>query len=290
MSTLKDRALSERVTLPFDDSHLWTPDGKLRVIDRTPGPIQRTPSGLSVQKVYSEVQFAPSMSRFGLGFTGPRALPLAVANTDSPVSTANASSYTFTAAALGAAASGRKMFVCAGGRSAGSGGADATITGVTLGGNAMSLVVESGPAPASDDAVCSIWRRTEPTGTTADIVVTWSEAVVNTGISVYQVLNSGSDTPHNTNFVLNSTATGNNLNLNTTDNCVVIAYGVESFGTTRTCTWVGANEDVDEAIESNNCCHSSASQAITAVETPRTISFTWSGGISSASGVAATII
>lgn len=273
MSNLKDRALTERVTLPFDDSHLWSPEGRLRIIDRTPGKVKRA-GDKSIQLVYRETQLTPRLSRFGLGFSGPRESSIPeITNTDSPISTgatANGSSVTFAGASIGAADGARTVLVIAQSNTA---AVTTTVTNITVAGNSTTLAV------ATSGGQIGIAARylALALGTTADVVVTHGntggQSSLNMSCVVYRVLNVTS--------VLSSSApaqagatTSMTLNSNTLNNTVGAALGLSVSGTNRTFTWTGLTEDVDEIVETTQATQSAASAAFTATESPRSISYT----------------
>lgn len=90
-----------------------------------------------------------------------------------------ASSFTATAFSIGQAASDRVIVVCIG-----SGGSSARqVSGVTIGGNAATLAVRS----ASIARCTGIYYLAVPSGTTADIVATFSGSVDMAHFSVYSI-------------------------------------------------------------------------------------------------------
>jgi hypothetical protein len=97
--------------------------------------------------------------------------------------TADATTYTFTAASIGAATADRVIVVGCGGSIV----ASRTISSVTLGGNAMTAVTTT----AAGDSPTGIYSLVVPSGTTATIVVTFSGGVSRCGISIWSLTGWG---------------------------------------------------------------------------------------------------
>ncbi len=106
---------------------------------------------------------------------------VAANNVDTYVSTnssaANASSYTFSAQAIGVAAANRRVIVGIATRDI-----TALPTSVTVGGTSLTLDIDETNTP-----VASIWSGVITTGTTANIVLTYSSAQTYAGIGVWTV-------------------------------------------------------------------------------------------------------
>jgi hypothetical protein len=110
---------------------------------------------------------------------------------------AEATSLTDSSAALGTAAENRQILVMTeSGRSSGSG--TSLVSGVTCGGDAMTELVQVNRTGGNPYRSCSaMYILAVPTGTAADIVVTWSDTQYNTWIhtvAVYGAASSAHDT------------------------------------------------------------------------------------------------
>ncbi len=195
-------------------------------------------------------------------------VPGNISLTDSPISTAGATTYTFSSVALGAAATDRLIAVIAyGGLTF-----PLTASSLVIGGVSASAVVQGGQGAA---CTLEIWIATVPTGTTGDIVVTWGGAELACGLGVYRITGCSSTA---TDTASQGLAHGNATDLVGSVN--VLANGVCLAGTgdgnsagTKTYTWSGLTEDFDEVVNATqHAWHSGASANISADESPRAIS------------------
>lgn len=213
-----------------------------------------------------------------LGASAGGAVPAAtVSLTDSPVSTSNLTAYTFPSAAIGSADANRIVVVGVGGAT--SGGAR-TISSVTIGGVSAAQVIDHSSANAGNHS--KIWAAAVPTGTTADIVVTWSAGMFNCGIGVwaaYDCLITASHTAQD-----NVTASTSSLFV--PEGGIGIGYFFNGGGSS-TYTWTGLTEDFDEAVDaSDGAYHSGASLAFDTEQNLLAIAATASGGSQWAHSVA----
>ena len=104
--------------------------------------------------------------------------------------------YTFAGASLGAAAATRMIIVTGSMRAAGA----ITLTGVTVQGLTVTIDKEQQNTSGGNTSSAFIGHALVPTGTTGDIVVTWSGAgPVHQGISTYRITKYLSATPVLTN-------------------------------------------------------------------------------------------
>ncbi len=150
--------------------------------------------------------------------------------TDSDTQVAVQSAFTFSAQSLGTAAPNRQIVVCFSGRDGTRTGSSLTIQGV-----AASLVVRQQNAGGTSE----IWSAFVPTGTTGDIVVTWSGNQARTGIGVYALYGALS-TAHAT---YTSTATPLAATVNIPQGGAAIGFSMSA--TASTFTWAGLTEDFD---------------------------------------------
>lgn len=185
-------------------------------------------------------------------------------------STSDLTTYTFTAAAIGTASPNRAVVIVA----ATVGAALRTISTVTIGGVSASLVKQQTQGFSDTE----MWIAAVPTGTTGDIVVTYSAGTLRCGVGVWAVYNLQSMTALTTS---GSTASPNSLNLNTTANSIVIAgCGTTSGGTSF--SWAGVTERYDADFD---ITQTGGDATISTPETPRTITATVGAG--TLTGVAA---
>ena len=112
--------------------------------------------------------------------------PATVSYTDNPVSTADLTTYTFSSAALGTAAADRIIVVSV--TTKASGGAARTVSSLTIGGVSGTEIA----ALTTGGVNIAMWYAAVPTGTTGDIVVTWSGACQECGCGVWAVYGAAS--------------------------------------------------------------------------------------------------
>lgn len=163
--------------------------------------------------------------------------------------TTSGTSFTYTAAPLGTAASTRLIVVVITTR----GGGTTTISSVTLGGSAMTKAVET--SSTNDDAF--IYYLASSSGTTADIVATFTTSQAACTISTYSLYNLTSNTPNATGSGLTGTAT-----ISAAANDIVIA-GATKRGVSAN-TWTNVTSDFAAAAGSTGSYTSHGSKKQTA--------------------------
>ena len=191
-----------------------------------------------------------------------------VALTANAVDSSSATAYTFSGQALGAAASDRIIVV--GGFST---NAVQTVSSVTIGGVSATQVVA---ATNSGGEQCALWQAAVPSGTTGDIVWTWSGAEVGMGIGVWRIIGATASA-HASSGVTGASALSSTLDI--PENGVAIAYS-GSASSSRTATWSGLSEVFDaNGIEDGSASgnHTGASNAFDSAQTGLTIQMTLSG-------------
>ena len=202
---------------------------------------------------------------------------ISVSNTASAQDAVDATNFTFSTQALGAAHTQRKIAVAIASNSSSSG---RTISSVTVGGvSATSIISADGGSTSTN--IAAIYLASVPTGTTGDVVVSHSAGMGNCSISLYRLIGASS-TAHDTGSDI--ALTGNALS----DTMNVVSQGVLiacvdwlGNGAARTTTWTGPTEDVDETIE-GNFTYSSASKLYVTTQTGITITATASGTLTAA--------
>jgi hypothetical protein len=187
-------------------------------------------------------------------------IPVTVSLEDSSVSASDATEYTFSSQAFGTAATNRHIVVAIGGRSLG-----ATVTGVTIGGVSATELVQNNVVSSE----VAIFMKAIPTGTTGDVVVTWSSGGQSRcGIGVWAVYGA-SITPNDTGQDTNSVGTLSD-NLNVPAGGAVIGY---AYTNDSDMTWAGVTERFDDDVEGNNN-QGGASDAFAAADATKTITVT----------------
>lgn len=180
---------------------------------------------------------------------------------DSGSSTTDASSYTFSGKALGAALANRRIIVCL---MADTAIAGRTISGVSVGGVAGSQVVSV--TVGSGSRLNEIWIATVPTGTTGDVVVSISGGNINRcAIAVYRAVNISTTAYQTT----TDNSGGLSVSVNVPANGIAVGSGYSV--TTTAYNWTGLTEDVDVSVEAQSR-FSAASSAFSAVQSGLTVS------------------
>lgn len=117
--------------------------------------------------------------------------PASVSFCENRQSSTDASSYTFSAVSLGAAATGRRIVIGV----AGSKGGTVSVTSVTVGGNAATQLCTDEGSGGGANKRTALYIITVDSGTSADIVVTYSGTCARSGIGVWAVYDLQSSTP-----------------------------------------------------------------------------------------------
>ena len=161
--------------------------------------------------------------------------------TDSSVDQTDLTEYTFSTQAIGDAAADRKVVVCVHG-----GNNDATVASLTVGGISADLVVaKASGVGGSFFNENEIWQAIVPTGTTADVVVTWSAGQLECHIGIFAVYGAQSA----------AHATATDITDPLSQSLAVPAGGVAiafaSIEEVRTFTWgAGITEQFDQTTSS----------------------------------------
>lgn len=122
--------------------------------------------------------------------------------------TTGATTFTFTAHAIGTAAADRFVIVCAAGANITT---SQTVDSCTIGGNAATLIART---VLSDDLAVGMFGLLVAAGTTATITATYSRSMSRSSISVFTMTGAASTTPRSSGAA-NSVATSQTLNLAT---------------------------------------------------------------------------
>jgi hypothetical protein len=149
----------------------------------------------------------------------------------------NATIYTFTDEDIGSEAASRIVVVACH-----SDGGNVTLSSVTIGGNAASLITTGGTQPR-----CALAYLVVPTGTTATIVVTWSGGVTRSRIDVWSLKGMGSSTPIDTDAPATATTTTSTVTLDLPTGSFGVAAA--SHGSDVTAAWDVGFEEYDASVE-----------------------------------------
>lgn len=155
--------------------------------------------------------------------------------------TGSGTSFTFSGKDIGTAASNRKVVVAVAYNSA------PAISSMTIGGVSATVVGTS--------TKCEIWQANVPTGTTGDVVITFSGTNQRVGIGVWAVYAAASAASQ----VSTSTANPPSVTSHVipTNGCCIAVAAIQDDSNTY--TWSNLTEDYDAVISGGNDTHSGAS-------------------------------
>jgi hypothetical protein len=179
--------------------------------------------------------------------------------------TSDATTYTFASQNLGAADSGRYIIAVVHCRSTSS----ATLSSASIAGVSATIVVQNNTIGVTRN-VSAIIIAAVPSGTTGDVVITFSSGALRCGIQLYRVLGidglAASDSD-------SSTAAAPSVSIDIPEGGIAIA-GASSASGSATCTWTNLDEDSDSIIESLFAV-TSASNEFATLQTGLTITATF---------------
>jgi hypothetical protein len=184
----------------------------------------------------SQAQIGPLPGMGPLIFAGTP--PVAVTSQASTSQNSGATTYTFTSMAIGTAAANR--YVVAAITGTGISGAE-TVSTVTIGGiSAVQLVSDS--LNGGSNNVIALFIALVPTGTTANVVATFSVAQVRAGAATWSVTNLLSTTPTGTNSAQSTISAAVTASANVTGQGAIIGACMEQpLGATF--TWTNLSSD-----------------------------------------------
>lgn len=147
-----------------------------------------------------------------------------------------ATTYTFGSATLAYPRQDRKLIIAACGEDSAT---DFSITGITVDSVAATEVIDS--ANVGSFVQSALYIKDHPSGTTASIAVTFSEAILTCGIFVWCAYNLKSNTPIATKAEYQTASANIDLSIKTPDNGLVFAAGVarNDGGGPQTAVWNG---------------------------------------------------
>ncbi len=181
----------------------------------------------------------------------------------------NFTTYTFVGENLGTAASDRQIIVAISSRD--SGESAQALASVTIGGVSATISVQRSNI-STDTNVLALVIANVPTGTTGDIVVTFTEGMLRCGIAVYRA----------TGISATPTDTGSSIVADPTFDIDVTAGGF-AIGTSvtgdsgATATWTGITEDYEIQIGGESLLQGGASDTFGTTQTDLTLLCNWTG-------------
>ncbi len=177
-------------------------------------------------------------------------------------STTDLTTYTFSTVDIGTANADRCVIVSAIARKS---GASATLSTVTIGGVSATIVVQNTNNVTNTD-VAGLAAAIVPTGTTGDIVVTWSAGMLRSQIGVWTAIGTDScTTPHDTGSSLSGDPS---TTIDIADAGAAVGAGLTAAGTTA--SWTGLTENFDATLETFVTATGASASAMSA-ETGRTV-------------------
>lgn len=197
-------------------------------------------------------------------------MALTITYTANAQSASDLTTYTFSTQAISTAASNRKVAVI----TYANAGTAATVSSMTIGGVSATQVI----GVQSGNKTGAIWIADVPTGTTADVVVTWSAGRVRCAIIVFAIYGTFSSTAYDTGSDITMVAGAMSDTMNCPAGGVILAGIGDLAGGSHTATaWTNLTERAD-ATHSEGGSFSGASDAFASVQTGLAITATMTGG------------
>lgn len=173
--------------------------------------------------------------------------------------------YTYSSLNIGAVGDRDYVVVVLYGRCVGSNGA--TVSTVTIGGVSAAQSVLRTANDTTNSIVVAIYTAAVPSGTTANVVVTYSTGMARAGCSLYTIKSNASITPVDTSSDANAGASTLNLNTDSPSGDSVILAGVYfALGADLPLSWTGLTER-DEMYFDGSANTSSASGSFSSAAT-----------------------
>lgn len=178
--------------------------------------------------------------------------------------------YTFSGENLGTAAGDRYIIV---GVAARAGATGRSISSITVGGVSATISIQGTQDGAAACCVGALAIAAVPTGTTGDVVVTFSGGMLRCAIQLYRATGLSSATPSDTDSDV-SGAANPTVNLDVPAGGFAIGSGVSGSSSGGPVTWTGLTEDYDAQIGGEASWSTSASQTFVAAQTGLAITIT----------------
>lgn len=187
-----------------------------------------------------------------------------VSHTDNSVITTDLTTYTFSTQAIGTAAADRVVVV---GISASNASGARTVSSVTIGGiTATAAVTYLEQTVGASRAGTGLYAVVVPTGTTADVVITFSGSELRCGLDVWAIYGASSATAVESDQDDNATTNqAVSLTLEAIGDAVICVGSFVGSGAVRTSTWsADVTENSDVTVESVHA--QSGAQALVTVD------------------------
>ncbi len=201
---------------------------------------------------------------------GGSVTPATITFTETGVSATDGTSFTFSGKSIGTAAANRKVAVAICGRKDTTGAY--SVSTVTVGGISASQIVDNFAEVGGIILGVALWQADVPTGTTADVVVTFSANTLDCGIGLFAVYGAAAAADATATSTANPCTTTINVPANG------VSMGVATTYTTNpTYTWdAGLTERWDTGIDppGSGITFTGASDAFAALQTGMTVTVT----------------
>lgn len=178
--------------------------------------------------------------------------------------TTDLTTYTFSSENLGAAAGDRHIIVAIESRASSAG---RTLSSVTIGGESATIAVQGTNSGGATSCVAALAIAAVPTGTSGDVVVTFSGGMLRCAIQVYRVTSLTSATATDTDKY-EADAGDPSVNLDVPAGGFAIGCGT---GSSAGSTWTGLTENHDAQIGAEASWATSASDTFVSAQTGLTI-------------------
>jgi hypothetical protein len=187
----------------------------------------------------------------------------------------NAGDVTFSSQNFGAAADGRKLYAVIHTR----GTAGVTLTGLTIGGVAASIHSQACRTFVGGDQCVSISSAAVPTGTSGDVVETWSGTGPGRSyVALYRVLGqTGAVDDSDQTTAADTTTIAHTLTTVKGGAAIVATTDADGGTDNDSSTWTNATEKYDMPLTSHGSSHLCGGLATGIAGTSVTITATWNG-------------
>lgn len=199
----------------------------------------------------------------------PSGGPVAIVFANSYPDTTDQTTYTFSSAAIGTASADRIVIVVIGSRA----NSARSISSVTIAGIAATVIATANNTGGGADIV-AIYAAAVPSGTTGNVVITFSGTMLRCGIGTYAMTGASSVTPYDTATAVPS---GSSASINTIDspaNGAILGASLAGSSGTASVTWTGLTENFDIQPETSSSGVSGACGDFASSQTNRTVGVT----------------
>ncbi len=207
-----------------------------------------------------------------IGFGAVSAGVVSVSYVNTYTDTTDQTTYTFSGASIGTASGDRIVIVTIGSRA----NLARSISSVTIAGVTATAIATANDTSGGAD-IAAMYAAAVPTGTTGNIVVTFSAAMLRCAIGVFAMTGASGVTPHAT-MTDNTISTG--VFTGTIDcpaNGAIVGTAFGSGNGSQAATWSGITEDFDTQPETTSNNVSAAHANFSTAQTGLTVSATITG-------------